>query len=86
MRTLARKYQTIRFVKIHHEEAEMDPVAVPAILAYRAGDKFAGLVPVMDALPADRELSVLSLEHAMKRYRLRPIFTFPYQSSRLCGY
>ena len=41
--TLAQKHITTRFVKLHQEIAEMEHVASPAILAYRAGDVFATL-------------------------------------------
>ena len=68
VRTLARQYATVRFVKIHYEEAEFEGAGVPAMLAYRGGEKFAGLVPVMDEIPQDRGLSVLSLESVMKKY------------------
>lgn len=46
----------------------MEPAGVPAIIAYRGGDKFAGLVPIMEALPDDAELSSLTLEAVMLRY------------------
>jgi len=64
---LARKYLSTRFVKLHYADAEMEPAGVPAILAYRAGDKFAGLVPVVDAIPDDAGLSPGSLEKVMQR-------------------
>lgn len=38
---LAYKHNKTRFVKLHHEIAEMDAVEIPAILAYRAGDVIA---------------------------------------------
>jgi len=40
---LADKYLTTRFVRLHHEIAEMEAVEIPAVLAYRAGDVFATL-------------------------------------------
>jgi hypothetical protein len=40
---LAQKHITTRFVKLDQEIAEMEHVAVPAILAYRAGEVFATL-------------------------------------------
>jgi len=46
----------------------MEPAGVPALLAYRAGDKFAGLVPVMDEMPDDADLSSLTLESVLRRY------------------
>ncbi|OAP63096.1 hypothetical protein AYL99_02323 [Fonsecaea erecta] len=38
---LAYKHNTTRFIKLHHEIAEMETVEIPAILAYKAGDVFA---------------------------------------------
>jgi hypothetical protein len=60
----------VRFVKLHYIEAEMEPAGVPALLAYRGGDKFAGLVPLLDEIPDDDELSAESLAAAMKRHRI----------------
>jgi len=38
---LAYKHNKTRFVKLHHDIAEMEAIQIPAILAYRAGDVFA---------------------------------------------
>ena len=35
---LAYKHNTTRFIKLHHEVAEMETVEIPAVLAYKAGD------------------------------------------------
>jgi hypothetical protein len=67
VRDLARQYPTTRFVKLHYEEAEMEPAGVPAVLAYRGGDKFAGIVPVVDELPDDEELDARTLGAILKR-------------------
>lgn len=40
---------------------------MPAILAYKGGEKFAGMVPVIDEIPDDQEVSVATLELAMKK-------------------
>lgn len=45
----------------------MEPAGVPAVIAYKGGEKFAGLVPVIDEIPDDAELSALTLETVMKR-------------------
>lgn len=68
LRTLAAKHLDVRFIKLHYQDAEMEPAGVPALLAYCGGDKFAGLVPVINEIPDDAELSSLTLEHVMKRY------------------
>lgn len=43
----------------------MEPAGVPALLAYRGGDKFAGLVPVMQELQG--EVSAATLEGVLRR-------------------
>ncbi|KAF2466159.1 phosducin [Lindgomyces ingoldianus] len=70
VRQLAKKHNTTRFVKLHYEDAEMEVAGVPAILAYRGGDKFAGLVPLMEELPDDSELSPISLEVCLRRHQI----------------
>ncbi|KAL5115522.1 hypothetical protein ACEQ8H_006585 [Pleosporales sp. CAS-2024a] len=62
MREVAKRNDTVRFVKLHGEDAEMDPDVLPAVLAYKRGDKFADLLPLLDQLPDDSELSAVSLE------------------------
>lgn len=68
VRTLARKHNSVRFVRLHYQDAEMEPAGVPALIAYRGGDKFAGLVPIMEEMPDDADLSSLTLEAVMQRY------------------
>lgn len=64
-------------MKLGYEDAEMEPAGVPAVIAYRGGDKFAGLVPVFDELPDDADLSERTLEAVMQRYAvLEPLDVF----------
>lgn len=51
----------------------MEVAGVPAILAYRGGDKFAGLVPVVDEIPEDQELSSKSLAMVLEKYNSTPL-------------
>ena len=60
--TLARKHETTRFVKIGYQDAEMDPVAAPAVLAYKGAELIANLVSVVDEVPEGRDVSAGSLE------------------------
>jgi hypothetical protein len=53
--TIAYKHTTTRFVKLHHEIAEMREVGVPALLAYRGGDVFA---TISDARPEGLETTL----------------------------
>lgn len=48
----------------------MEPAGVPAVIAYRGGEKFAGLVPLINELPDDAELNPTTLEAVLKRYVL----------------
>ncbi|KAF2762602.1 thioredoxin-like protein [Pseudovirgaria hyperparasitica] len=70
VRKLARSHATTRFVKLHYLDAEFEAAGVPAILAYRGGEKFSDMIPIMDELPDDADLSPASLEHAMKSRRI----------------
>ena len=70
IRQLARTHTSTRFIKMHFEEAEMEAAGVPALLAYRGGNKFAGLVPLVDEIPDDAELSALTLETLLKKHQI----------------
>jgi hypothetical protein len=67
MRDVAKRNDTVRFVKLHAEDAEMDPDVLPAVLAYKGGDKFASLLPLLDELPDDSELSAVALETVFRQ-------------------
>ncbi|KAF8454299.1 thioredoxin-like protein, partial [Terfezia claveryi] len=68
--TVAKRYPTTRFVKLHHTEAEMDGEVVPAILAYKAGDLFNSVMRVVDEIPSGRSLSTESLELVLLKQRI----------------
>ena len=67
VRALAQKHMDVRFVKLNFMDAEMEPAGVPALLAYRNGEKFAGLVPLIQEIPDDADLSAGTIEHVLKR-------------------
>ena len=67
MRQVAQRNDTVRFVKLHNDDAEMEEEGVPAVLAYKGGDKFAGLVPLLNELADDSKLSAVALETAFRR-------------------
>lgn len=52
----------------------MEPAGVPALLAYRGGDKFAGLVPMLQEIPDDAEFSAATLEVLLKRCVKQSLF------------
>lgn len=58
---------TTRFVKLHHDIAEMDRAVVPAILAYKGGDLFCNMPRIVDEIPPGRALSVDSLEFVLRQ-------------------
>lgn len=62
MRDVARRNDTVRFVGLSGEDAELDREVLPAVLAYKGGDKFTTLLPLLEALPTDSEISAVSLE------------------------
>ena len=64
---LARKHEFTRFVKMSCIDAEMDPISVPAVLAYRAGDLIANLVSIVDEMPADATIDASNLERVLQR-------------------
>ncbi|KAL1302390.1 hypothetical protein AAFC00_002791 [Neodothiora populina] len=70
IRQLARKHKTTRFIKLHYQDAEMEPAGVPAVLAYKGGDKFAGLIPVVEEIPDDANLSPETLESVFQRHQM----------------
>jgi hypothetical protein len=67
MAEVAKRNDTVRFIKLHNDDAEMEEAGLPAVLSYKRGEKIAGLVPLLDALPDDSELSAISLETALRR-------------------
>lgn len=62
--TVATKHTSTRFIALDRETADMEPAGVPAILAYRGGEKFADLVPLMDEVPFTCNV-VTNLEEAL---------------------
>ena len=67
---IARKNEFTRFVKLSYQDAEMDPISVPAILAYKNGELVANLVSVVDEIPAGRDLSARSLEGVLQSHHV----------------
>ncbi|EKV10564.1 Phosducin, putative [Penicillium digitatum] len=68
--TVARRQPTTRFVKMHHDIAEMDHIQAPALLAYRDGDVFATIVDILRSIPRGRSCSAESLEDLLKLHRV----------------
>ncbi|KAF1831931.1 hypothetical protein BDW02DRAFT_29288 [Decorospora gaudefroyi] len=67
MRTVAKRNDTVRFVRLTGEEAELDRAILPAVLAYKGGDKIATLLPLLNMLPTDSEVSPVSIETCFRQ-------------------
>ncbi len=66
LKDIARRHATTRFVKLHFLDAEMEKIAAPGILAYKAGDCFANLVSLMNEMPAGRDITSAILEQILQ--------------------
>lgn len=65
---IAQKQMTTRFIKLHHEIAEMDHIDAPALLAYRGGEVFATIVDIPRQLSRGSEIDATSIEELLQRY------------------
>lgn len=71
MHDVAKRNDTVRFVQMYGDDCDLDDDDVlPAVLAYKGGDKLATLLPVVDLLPKDSELSAVSLETLFRQHRI----------------
>ncbi|KAF1921610.1 thioredoxin-like protein [Ampelomyces quisqualis] len=70
MREVAKRNDTIRFIQLHNSDAEMPPEGLPAVIGYKHGEKIGGIVPLMDEMPKDSELSAVSIETCLRRSRI----------------
>jgi hypothetical protein len=62
------EYPYIHFVKIHYEDIEFDPAAVPTMLAYRnQGDLFANMTGIIDMIPEDEDFDTGSLKRVFQK-------------------
>ncbi|KJZ76257.1 hypothetical protein HIM_04339 [Hirsutella minnesotensis 3608] len=69
LQPLVRENPTIHFVKVHYEEIEFDPAAVPSLLAYRnQGDLFANLTGLIELMPDDESFGSDSLKRILAKH------------------
>ncbi|PHH69913.1 hypothetical protein CDD80_6374 [Ophiocordyceps camponoti-rufipedis] len=62
LRPLVKENPTVHFVKVHYDDIEFDPAAVPSLLAYRnQGDLFANLTGLIEMMPDDGTTSLRRL-------------------------
>lgn len=57
----------MHFLALHHADAQIDAAGVPALLAYRNGDKFADILPLVDEVAPSRRCEA-ALESLMREY------------------
>lgn len=70
MEEVAKRNDTVRFVKMNNDDEEIHAAGVPAVIAYKGGNKVADIVALHKALPRDSELSAVSLETLMRQNRV----------------
>lgn len=70
LKVVARNHATTRFVKLHFLDAEMDEIAAPGILAYKAGECFVNLVSLISEIPAGRDINSTTLENLLQQHRI----------------
>ncbi|KND90758.1 Phosducin-like protein [Tolypocladium ophioglossoides CBS 100239] len=69
MLPLVKENPTIRFVKIHYDDIEFDPAAVPSLLVYRnQGALFANLTGIIEMMPDDDTFDSDSLGRILQRH------------------
>ncbi|KAI9733350.1 MAG: hypothetical protein M1834_003434 [Cirrosporium novae-zelandiae] len=72
---LAMSHPTTHFIRLHHEEAELDPAVVPGVLAYRGGDIFANLVPFVESLKHQKHTrldDIDAVDECLQRHNILP--------------
>ncbi|QKX59286.1 uncharacterized protein TRUGW13939_06418 [Talaromyces rugulosus] len=69
LEALARTQITTRFIKLHHEIAEMSHIDAPALLAYKAGEVLATIVDIPQHI-RDTEITSTGIENLLKQNRV----------------
>ncbi|UNI17223.1 hypothetical protein JDV02_003590 [Purpureocillium takamizusanense] len=69
MLPLVKENPEVHFVKVHYDDIEFDPAAVPSLLAYRnQGDLFANLTGIIEMMPDDDSFDSGSLKHILQAH------------------
>jgi hypothetical protein len=59
----------VHFIKVHYEDIEFDPAAVPTILAYRnQGELVANLTGLVEMIPDDADFDCDSLKKVFETH------------------
>ncbi|KAI0123810.1 thioredoxin-like protein [Xylariales sp. AK1849] len=68
LRPLVTANPTIHFVRVHYDDIEFDPAAVPTILAYKnQGDLFANMTGLIEMIPEDEDFDTESLKRVFQK-------------------
>ncbi|KAH8722451.1 thioredoxin-like protein [Phaeosphaeriaceae sp. PMI808] len=70
MQEVAKRNDTVRFIRLNNADAEIVDDGVPAALAYKGGELFASVTPILEELARDSEISAVSLETVLTRHRM----------------
>ncbi|KFH43938.1 Phosducin-like protein [Hapsidospora chrysogenum ATCC 11550] len=69
IRPLVKTHRAVHFVKVHYDDIEFDPAAVPSILAYRnQGDLVANLTGLIEMIPDDDNFGPDALKKLLQRH------------------
>ena len=68
---LVKMHPTIHFVKVHYEDIEFEPAAVPSLLAYHnQGDLFANMTGLIEMIPDDESFGTAALTKILQQHRV----------------
>lgn len=68
---LVREHPTIHFVKVHYDDIEFDPAAVPSLLAYHnQGDLFANMTGLIEMIPDEDSFGTAALTKILQQNRV----------------
>lgn len=71
MLPLVKANPSLHFVKIHYDQIEFDPAAVPALLVYRnQGDLFANLTGIIEMMPDNEIFGTDALKGILQKHNV----------------
>jgi hypothetical protein len=71
LRPLVTENRKVRFVKVHYDDIEFDPAAVPSILAYRnQGDLVANLTGIIELIPDEETFTSDALKRLLRQHKV----------------
>lgn len=71
LRPLVAIHRAVRFVRVHYDDIEFDPAAVPSILAYRhQGDLVANLTGLIELIPDDENFTSDALKSLLQQHKV----------------